>query len=423
MKEKEFIKKYLFDYKYESNCIELEQLQKRYKDIKSIRENSVFYRYYSLEDNYTLKNIKNDIIHFSNPNSFNDPFDSIMGLSIENILRNYIYEVIISEFEKNKSIDNDVKNGLKILFEQPNEDNIFDEIDDNGMYDDMKKGKTFDEISFEKKKKFFDDLIFNRPEIINEIKSGKLTEEQLLTELLKSKFIRKNIDNALNDYGKNIKLFSCDSLMDEIERFFKTNNLKYDFNSFRSEIENLKDEIFKEIRLQISEKIRISCFTNSYDNILMWSHYSSKHNGICVGYDFIKEPILLTNVYPILYDKKRPAISSKELIIRNGKVEVEQNKLAKLIVDSILTKSEVWKYENEWRVIMDKNSLTNDDFTYKCITSIYFGSKVSDEAVRNFLDEMYRHLCIFNLKYYKMMVDDSDYKLITKEINPLDYIK
>lgn len=29
----------------------------------------------------------------------------------------------------------------------------------------------------------------------------------------------------------------------------------------------------------------ITCFSETNDNILMWSHYSNKHEGICLGFD------------------------------------------------------------------------------------------------------------------------------------------
>lgn len=60
------------------------------------------YKYYSFEDSYSLLNLENDIIYFSKPNVFNDPFDcnfaynidsDIQRLSIDkNIDKNQLYE-------------------------------------------------------------------------------------------------------------------------------------------------------------------------------------------------------------------------------------------------------------------------------------------------------------------------------------------
>ena len=41
------------------------------------------YKYYSFEDEWSLKNLEGDIIHFSKPQAFNDPFDCALGFSID----------------------------------------------------------------------------------------------------------------------------------------------------------------------------------------------------------------------------------------------------------------------------------------------------------------------------------------------------
>lgn len=41
------------------------------------------YKYYSFEDSYSLLNLENDIIYFSKPNVFNDPFDCNFAYNID----------------------------------------------------------------------------------------------------------------------------------------------------------------------------------------------------------------------------------------------------------------------------------------------------------------------------------------------------
>ena len=38
-------------------------------------------------------------------------------------------------------------------------------------------------------------------------------------------------------------------------------------------------------RREIVEKLSVTCFSRSWNNILMWSHYGDKHKGICLGFD------------------------------------------------------------------------------------------------------------------------------------------
>lgn len=41
----------------------------------------------------------------------------------------------------------------------------------------------------------------------------------------------------------------------------------------------------KKIILELEDLPRISCFSKRYDSILMWSHYASSHEGVCIEFD------------------------------------------------------------------------------------------------------------------------------------------
>ncbi|MEI6866652.1 DUF2971 domain-containing protein [Flavicella sp.] len=49
----------------------------------------------------------------------------------------------------------------------------------------------------------------------------------------------------------------------------------------------IKDSEYKVLEGN-SSRHRISCFSENYKEILMWSHYADKHKGICVGYNIEK---------------------------------------------------------------------------------------------------------------------------------------
>lgn len=53
----------------------------------------------------------------------------------------------------------------------------------------------------------------------------------------------------------------------------------------------------------------MSCFTESNDNSLMWSHYAEQNTGICVEYDLKKlinsKADVLKHIFPIIYMEKR----------------------------------------------------------------------------------------------------------------------
>ncbi len=75
----------------------------------------------------------------------------------------------------------------------------------------------------------------------------------------------------------------------------------------------------------------ITCFSEVYDQILMWSHYASSHNGVCLCFAFNNE--ISKKI------KKCKYVSSKEDISKFR------------INDALISKSLNWKYEKEWRFI------------------------------------------------------------------------
>lgn len=87
----------------------------------------------------------------------------------------------------------------------------------------------------------------------------------------------------------------------------------------------------------------------------MWAHYASKHKGFCIEYDLLKaSENLLVNLHPVIYSKERARVP-KSLFdisdIKSIKVSTNNESLVDLIV-AFLRKSDIWKYENEWRLLL-----------------------------------------------------------------------
>lgn len=123
----------------------------------------------------------------------------------------------------------------------------------------------------------------------------------------------------------------------------------------------------------IQESIFIACFSEKCDSMLMWSHYGDEHRGICAGYN-LHELIEKYNCFPIIYSKKMP--QRKVLNINNKN----------MLYESILTKSEDWSYEAEWRVInIDENSRGENGKLIGFVkpVSIYLGKRQNDTVEKN----------------------------------------
>ncbi len=129
------------------------------------------------------------------------------------------------------------------------------------------------------------------------------------------------------------------------------------------------------------EKKGVLCLSKEKDNILLWSHYADSHNGVCLKFDIQKDLDFFSIPINVVYDESYPIynhMTERDMIV---------NKL-------IQVKSNVWKYENEVRVIKNKNGLFQ--FNKESLVEIIFGCNCSNNDIKN-VQEMvsnnnYNHL-------------------------------
>jgi hypothetical protein len=89
------------------------------------------------------------------------------------------------------------------------------------------------------------------------------------------------------------------------------------------------------------------CFSKTWHDPVLWSHYGEKHRGICLGYD-LQDAF----VEPVRYrtDRLKPQFSADGELVQN-----EQ-----LTKDMLFTKYERWHYEDEIRTWVDLDPKTAD---------------------------------------------------------------
>lgn len=98
---------------------------------------------------------------------------------------------------------------------------------------------------------------------------------------------------------------------------------------------------FLETKKAIAQNHGVLCFSRSWRNPLMWSHYADKHRGFCLGFDIPDD-----RTKPIRYDAKR----LPSLIPRLLAGTPDSEALMKCL---LFTKFQDWKYEAEVRVYTD----------------------------------------------------------------------
>lgn len=206
-----------------------------------------------------------------------------------------------------------------------------------------------------------------------------------------NKFVQKKLKEILKkipgfkNYYKSAKQNNYD-IQSDVSKLEK--ELKNDFN-------NLLDDIRLENWKPIISKHRILCLSNQKDNILMWSHYADKHQGIVLGFDFNDDLDEYKNIKKVAYNSKKieefthkilnllfdyllvhpqdilsDDISNKiDKIFSSKKVEEYFiNIFNQYIVEYFWIKYEIWAYENEYRLVVKENSFDKDLIPFKQIS-------------------------------------------------------
>lgn len=359
------------------------------------------YKYYSFNSEYTVQNIENSIVYYSDPTTFNDPFDCNVGISVDQFFRLY----------------------MPNLFEQVNP-NISQE--EQRIITSLMCGNNDDEIDPDSKEAFLAECITNDnfSKLLQKSRSGKPISNQEIMELLSQSpeivasmvkhCMGKTIDFSDMDPAKLTQIIfgsmnmvrnmlledpvfsksDAAPMLDIIagENDFLTRILelaKITGNDIpEDKIKQLYDGInggIQTIHHQIGSLVGVSCFTETPYNMLMWSHYADKHSGICVEYDFSKLFSSAPNslLLPVKYSKKRPLLHIEKIMeINDGNIQTNNDKMHLLLPDilkSLSIKSSIWEYEREWRHIVFTKDAPERKVHLPIVSKIIMGINISEE--------------------------------------------
>jgi hypothetical protein len=125
------------------------------------------------------------------------------------------------------------------------------------------------------------------------------------------------------------------------------------------------EKLNKKMKEEIEKEFGIYSLTTKRDNFLMWSHYADSHKGICVGFDTKILSNHANSIFaPITYQENLPQHS----ILDNDELKFMQQLLA--------TKSIVWKYEDEYRLIKSQGARNEVLIPLEGLVEIIFGCKI-----------------------------------------------
>jgi len=202
---------------------------------------------------------------------------------------------------------------------------------------------------------------------------------------------------SLNITGKFLSDFISrhepDKNREEKRRLLK--EMSRDTNRFMS--------IFSAKLQKQKELFRVSCFSKTDKEILMWSHYAKKHSGICIG--FQKSGF---------NGKPDSVVAEVKYLVEYKPFNYDTNN-SEAIKGWLTTKSDKWIYEEEVRLINNKKKEIIF-FNQDQVKEIIFGCKVEESEILQTIQK----LKIFGYnqsEFYRMVKMKNCFKLNKEKIN------
>lgn len=151
------------------------------------------------------------------------------------------------------------------------------------------------------------------------------------------------------------------------------------------------------------------CLSEINDDILMWSHYANGHRGLCLQFDAISDArlgdrMLFGQAIKVIYSEERPICN----IYKIGQPKEYQK--------ALLTKSNHWEYEKEWRVIRTpgEGGPGIKPFHPMSLTGVIFGAQISQENKQRVIEWVKRYPT--RLSLYQAKINETEFKV---DIEPL----
>lgn len=151
----------------------------------------------------------------------------------------------------------------------------------------------------------------------------------------------KSVLNDPDEYDRIVRWFvHCGrtynkSLSDEEHR-----RREQELRANRRLIEWMIDEVTSGMERSIQTQYRVYCLSTHPDSILMWSHYADSCKGLCLEFSVNND--LFCGALKVDYLESYPLFSISA-------TDEDAN------LQPLLTKSSVWKYEDEFRLIASEN--------------------------------------------------------------------
>jgi hypothetical protein len=146
----------------------------------------------------------------------------------------------------------------------------------------------------------------------------------------------------------------------------------------------------------------VFCLSETHDNLLMWSHYAQNHTGAVIKFLALIEVDAPTIVaQPVRYAEQIPQLEFDSLM----NFEEVPREIINIVT---LTKSKVWAYEKEWRIVSRLRDKTKSyeilPYAPEEVGSVYLGCNVANEDKEEIIEvtrRMYAGAKIFQAEKHE----------------------
>ncbi len=163
-----------------------------------------------------------------------------------------------------------------------------------------------------------------------------------------------------------------------------------------------RDVILKKLE---GERVGMCCFSEVGDEVLLYSHYASAHQGFCLEFGETDETPLFGEVLKVNYTDWYPIVNP-EIYSKEENME-----------HMYLSKSKKWEYERECRLIIPHTANTVHPFPEELLKGVIFGCRMDEDYKIFFREWAKKRKRSPPLRFYQAKEKEKEYGL---DIDPVD---
>ena len=178
-------------------------------------------------------------------------------------------------------------------------------------------------------------------------------------------------DTDFNTYKARLRQLNPDMSEKEIDRRTQ--------KELQPEIIRKRERKVNNAIRRINENLGIFSMSAKRDNLLMWSHYSDHHKGICIEFKTTNGKLFGCDMLNVKYDEKYPIFTVCD--------DMNVDRVKKFTRTKFLG----WGYEEEWRILYKETGCQL--FPPEEISGVILGSRISNKNKELVLKRLYENNC------------------------------